>query len=244
MNAPTFGATWNAFCTSVATAMFAPDGLVQVIGDPNVAYLLFVFGLVALIAELYQPGGMVLGTLGVVALVLALVGFSQLPVTWAGVLLVVLAMGLFVAELHTGLGALAAAGFVVLVAGSVVLYGSPFGVSSTEGAVRVSAWVIGLMSAAVATFFMIVVRALLRAQRLAVRTGIAALVGRPGVATSDLDPQGTVRVDSETWSARSSGRAIRAGERVEVVGASGVTLQVAPPRRGDNVDRASRGESS
>lgn len=224
--------------------MFASTGLVQVISDPNVAYLLFVVGLVALIAELYQPGGMVLGALGVVFLVLALVGFSQLPVTWAGVLLVVLAMALFVAELHTGLGALAAAGFLVLVTGSIVLYGSPIGAPAADGVVRVSAWVIGLVSAAVVTFFMVVIRALLRTQKLAVRTGVGALVGRSGIATSDLDPQGTVRVDSEVWSARSSGGRIRAGDRVEVVGAAGVTLRVAPPDRRDVVVPANRGESS
>ena len=90
------------------------------------------------------------------------------------------------------------------------------------------------MSAAVASFFLLVVRATLRARRLAVRTGIPVLVGQVGVATSELAPGGTVRVDSELWSAESESGTIHAGERVEVTGAAGVMLRVRRSEEGES----------
>ena len=211
--------------------MLATERILQTIGDPNVAYLLFLLGLLGIAAEFYHPGTFVPGSLGGVSLVLALVAFGNLPISLAGVLLILLAIGLFVAELHTGVGALAAGALVALIAGSLLLY-SPSGPPSPAGTpLRVSPWLIAGTSAVVSAFFLVVVRATLRARHLAVRTGVASLVGQAGVATSELSPTGTVRVDSEVWSAESEGGPIHEGERVRVVGAAGVTLRVtrSPP---------------
>jgi membrane-bound serine protease (ClpP class) len=207
--------------------MLVSERVLHVLSDPNIAYLLFLLGLVGVVAELYHPGALVPGTLGAIALVFALVSFGNLPISWAGVLLILTAVGLFVAELHTGVGALAAGALVALVTGSLLLY-SP---SATDRTVAVSPWIVALMTALVASFFLVVVRATFRARRLAVRTGIPALTGRSGVATSELAPAGTVRVDSEVWSAESEGGPIHQGEHVRVTGAAGVTLRVAksPP---------------
>lgn len=206
--------------------MAIPERIVQAIGNPNLAYLLFLLGLLGLAAELYHPGTFVPATLGAVSLVLALVGFGNLPISWAGVGLLVFALGLFVAELHTGVGAFAVAAVVALVAGSLLLYRPPGPVSPTAAAVHVSPWLVVFMSGTVASFFLVVVRATLRARHLAVRTGVAALVGQTGIAVSELAPTGTVRVGGEVWTADAGGTPIQSGDRVVVVGASGVTLRV------------------
>jgi membrane-bound serine protease (ClpP class) len=208
-----------------ARPMLVSERIVQIVSDPNVAYLLFLLGLLGIAAELYHPGTFVPGTLGAIALVLALVAFGNLPISWAGIVLILLAIGLFVGELHTGVGILAALAVVALVMGSLLLY-SPPEPAAPGPTVRVSPALVAVMSATVAAFFLLVVRATLRARHLAVRTGIPVLVGQVGVATSELAPAGTVRVDSEVWSAESEGGPIHAGERVTVVGGAGVTLRV------------------
>lgn len=113
--------------------------------------------------------------------------------------------------------------------GSLLLY-QPFGIPSpTAPAVRVSPWLVAAMTAGMTAFFGLVVRALVRAQRAEVLTGIQALVGRIGVAVTNLNPGGQVRVDSEMWSATAEYGSINAGEEVEVVDVEGVTLLVRRP---------------
>jgi membrane-bound serine protease (ClpP class) len=206
--------------------MLVTEHALPIVSHPNVAYLLFLLGIFGIIAELYHPGAFLPGTLGLIALVLAFVGFGNLPISWAGVLLVLCAIGLFLGELHTGVGALALGGWVSLVFGSLLLYSPPGPASPARGAVRVSPWLIAFMSGMACLFFLVVLREALRTRRLAVRTGIATLIGHPGVAISELAPSGTVRVDSEVWSAQAIGGAIPPGERVEVVDVAGVTLRV------------------
>jgi membrane-bound serine protease (ClpP class) len=209
-----------------ARPMLLSERIVKIVSDPNLAYLLFLLGLLGIAAELYHPGTFVPGTIGAIALVVALVAFGNLPINWAGIALILLAIGLFVGEVHTGVGALAALGLVALVVGSLMLY-SPPEPAAASPALHVSPAVVALMTTAVAAFFLFVVRATLRARHLAVRTGIPVLVGQVGVATSELAPAGTVRVDSEVWSAESENGPIHAGEHVLVIGAAGVTLRVA-----------------
>ena len=91
--------------------MTIPQPLLAVLGDPNVAYLLFIIGIVGVVAEFYHPGTLVPGITGAVALILAFVGFSLLPVNWAGVALILLGVGLLLAEVHTpGVGVLGVGG--------------------------------------------------------------------------------------------------------------------------------------
>lgn len=211
----------------VTRSMTVPERLLQVITDPNVAFILFSLGLLGIAIELYSPGLLGPGLGGAIAVVLALVAFGTLPINWAGFALILLAVGLFVAELLTsGVGVLAAAGTVAFVVGALMLY-RPLGpVSPMLPQLAVSPWVVGVASVVLAAVFLGIGRALLRSRHLAVQTGPEALVGRGGVATSELDPAGTVRVDTETWRALAEDVPIRAGERVRVVGVSGVTLRV------------------
>ncbi|WP_169927652.1 NfeD family protein [Labilithrix luteola] len=232
-SAPTVEGTRTLHTAGVAVderSMLPTEQALQVLSNPSVAYLLFLLGLLGIVAEVYHPGAIVPGTLGTIGIVLALVAFGNLPISWAGVLLILLAIGLFVAEIHTAMGVLGALALAALVAGSLLLYGRPGALTpgAPASAIRVSPWLIAAMSALVAAFFLGVVRATLRARRLAVRTGTAALVGRSGVALSELSPTGTVRVDSEVWTAATEpeDEPIHQGEHVEVVGTSGVTLRV------------------
>lgn len=207
--------------------MSLPERILATLVDPNIAYLLFTLGMIGLIAELYNPGSILPGVSGLLAIILAFVAFGSLPINWAGVFLLMVALGLFIAELQTqGVGILAVGGTVAFVLGSLMLFTPPGPVSPALPAVRVSPWLITGMTVLMVGFFLLVLRAVVQSTRIPVATGIQALVGRSGVALSDLVPRGSVRVAGEVWSAESIAGLIEAGETVRVVGVEGVTLRV------------------
>jgi membrane-bound serine protease (ClpP class) len=212
------------------TFLSIPSPFLSVLADPNVAYLLFILGIVGLIGEFHHPGTLFPGIIGAVALALALLGFSMLGVNWVGVALLVLAAGLFVAEAHTPqFGLLALGGVIAFVAGSLLLF-TPFASSAPETPDRsISPWLIGLGTLAVSSYILVVVRAVLRTRRLPSRSGREALLGKEGVATTDLAPRGTVRVNGEEWSAIAEIGPVQAGETVEVIAVEGLTLHVHRP---------------
>lgn len=207
--------------------------LFSVLADPNVAYLLFLLGIIGLIGEVHHPGTLWPGIVGGLALVLALLGFSVLGVNWIGVALLVLAAGLFVAEAHTpGLGLLAVGGVFAFVVGSLVLFmplAPLLGPAPATSHTFVSPWLIALGAIVVSGYVLIVVRAVLGTRRLPTRSGSAALLGKEGRATSDLTPRGTVRVGGEDWSAIAEVGPIAEGEIVEVLAVEGITLRVHRP---------------
>ena len=209
--------------------MTVPERIVQAITDPNVAYLLFMVGLIGLVAELYNPGGLFPGLVGVTSMVLAFVAFGSLPVSWAGLVLVALGVILVVVDLISeGIGLLAVGGLAGFVLGSLLLY-QPVGVPSPAlPAVQVSPWLIAAMAVTVAAFVAIVLRALVRSRKEPVAMGLETLVGQRGVAETDLAPHGRVRVESESWSADADDPPVPAGTEVTVVSARGATLRVRP----------------
>jgi membrane-bound serine protease (ClpP class) len=203
------------------------DRFLHLITDPNIAYVLFMLGLIGLAAELYSPGAFFPGIVGAIALILAFLAFGTLPINWAGILLLVLGVGLLVAELMvSGTGFLLAGGLGAFILGSLVLY-RPFGpVDPSLPALRISWWVVASVAALMTGFFLVVVRALWQSRRAPVRTGSAVLVGKQGVALSPLNPQGQVRVDGEVWTAIAEPESIEPGAHVLVLGVEGVTLRV------------------
>src|SRR5215469_11632106 len=125
--------------------MSLPGPLLAVLADPNVTYLLFLVGIVGLVAEYHHPGTLVPGVAGALALVLALIGFGELGVNWIGVALVLLAAGLFVAEAHAPrFGVLALGGILAFVVGSWLLFASPSGAAPAASGSHVSLWLIAL----------------------------------------------------------------------------------------------------
>jgi membrane-bound serine protease (ClpP class) len=210
--------------------MSLPEPLLAVLSDPNVAYILFLIGIIGVVAEAYHPGALIPGITGVVALILAVLAFSLLSVNWLGAALVLLAVGLFLAEAHApGVGLLGIGGAVVFIIGSLLLF-VPF--SSHIGAaalLTVSPFLIVASTLGVTAFFLLLIRASLRTRRLPALTGPEALLGKEGIATSELSPRGVVRVGGEEWSAIAEADPITSGELIEVIGVEGVTLRVHRP---------------
>jgi membrane-bound serine protease (ClpP class) len=195
------------------------SGLLGSLVDPNLAFLLFLLGIGGLIFEVLHPGLSVPGILGLLALVLALVMFEMLPVTIAGLLLLVAGVGFLLVELHVpGHGVSALAGITAIVVGGLLLF-------DAGSLVRVSRPVLAGAAIAKAVFILVVVRKVLQARRMPSPVPLS-LVGAEGVATTDLDPTGTVRVRSEEWTAETASGRISAGSPVRVVEESGLKLRV------------------
>jgi membrane-bound serine protease (ClpP class) len=205
------------------------EQFIHVISDPNIAYVLLSLGTLFLLAELSEPGLGLPGAASVICFVIAFMALGSLPVNWAGIALLALAVILLVVGLLTDTEAiLGIGGLVAFVLGSVLLF-SPFQIPSPAApVVRVSPWLIAIMTSFIAGFTLIVLAAIVRASRLPPQSGAQRLVGLEGVALSDLNPAGQVRVDLEMWSAVTVAGQIRSGERVKVVGVLGVRLQVVP----------------
>lgn len=203
------------------------DRVLQAVANPNVAYVLFVLGLLALAAEVYTAGFGVAGVAGGIALLLALLGFGILPIGVVGIVLMVLAIGLVLAELHLESGGLLGVlGLVVFALASFLLY-RPIEPSPGVPSVHVEPWVIALVTATLGAIVFLGFRALLRVRATKKSAGPEALVGASGVATTDLAPNGRVRIDGEDWSARAVAEPIARGERIEVARVEGIVLQVA-----------------
>lgn len=212
-------------------SMSLPQQVLHTIVDPNIAYLLFTIGIVGLVAELYHPGAIFPGVTGSICLILAFVAFGSLPVNWGGVALIALAVVLFILDIKVAGYALSVGGAIAFILGSLMIFSPLAPVSPAVPSLVVSRPLIVVMTTAITAFFVFALSAGIRAQRARVVSGIHALVGATGIATSDLDPQGTVQVKSELWSAVADGaEAIRKGEPITVVAVEGVKLKVRAER--------------
>ncbi len=195
------------------------------IASPNLALILGLVGLLGLYFEFTHPGMIAPGVVGSICLLLALLGFSLLPVNYVGVLLIILALGLFIAEVTIqGFGVLGIGGTISLVLGLIFLIDSPY------PALRIgygAALAVALPFAAIFCFFLWVV---VRNRSSPVTTGKEGLIGVEGVARTPISPEGgKVFVLGEWWNAVAEGP-IAAGERVEVMEVRRLTLFVRPSR--------------
>lgn len=190
------------------------------ISNPNVAYILMMLGMLGIFFELSNPGVILPGVIGGISLILAFFAFQTLPVNYAGVLLILLALVLFIAEINVvSYGMLTVGGLVAMVLGSVLLFDSP------ESWLRLS-WKVILMTVLVAAgFFVLIVKKALIAQRRPTSTGREGLIGEEGTALSSIDPEGKVFTHGEYWDARSD-TPIAAGDRVVIEAVEGLKLKV------------------
>ncbi|MBI4410514.1 MAG: nodulation protein NfeD [Gemmatimonadetes bacterium] len=206
--------------------MSAPERLLHALVDPNIAYLLLILGLWALVAEFSHPGAILPGVAGVLSLILALVAFGSLPVNWAGVALLVLAIVLFLLDIKvTGFG-LTVGGVVAFVLGTLMLYRPFKPAPPAMPRLAVDLRLMGVLLLGLLAFFLFVVSKAIQAQRVPVDRGMRSLVGARGRAITALAPGGTVLVRGEEWSAEAEQGPIPAGEDVTVVGSKGLTLRV------------------
>jgi membrane-bound serine protease (ClpP class) len=179
--------------------------------DPNLIVLLMSIGVLGITIEILNPGLILPGTVGVISLIVGLFGLQVLPVSWAGLLLMILAAGFFVAEAFVpSHGALALAGGVSFVIGSLLLF-DPAG----DG-YQVSIWVALAVGGTLALVTAIVVTKAVRARRAPTKTGWEEMVGEIGVVRRDLGPSGLVNVHGEIWKASADGEPIAQGEYVRV----------------------------
>jgi membrane-bound serine protease (ClpP class) len=200
----------------------AGDKLLSAIAHPNIAYLLLLVGLVGIYFELSHPGVILPGVLGGVSLLLALFALSVLPVNYVGVLLILLGIGFFVAEVKVAsYGLLTVAGLVSFVLGSLMLVRSPF------PAMRVGLNVVLPTALAVAFVVIFLLERVIRSHRQRPITGVEGLVGELGTAATALRPGGRVLVHGEYWDATSRSP-VEAGAEVRVVKANDRNLEVEP----------------
>jgi membrane-bound serine protease (ClpP class) len=200
----------------------------RLLADPNLAFILFVLGVLLLVFELANPN-LVTGIAGSLALVLAFIGFADLPVNVAGLVLVGFGVVLLVLETQFtshGLLAIVAAASVAIGAGT--LYGNP-GMPTVPG-VEVALPVIVVMAGLTASFGALIAFTAYRTRRMRsspVLVGSLRVAGEGGVVSTDINPLGTVRAVGEEWTARSEdGRPLPRGARVEIVRQDGLTLYV------------------
>jgi membrane-bound serine protease (ClpP class) len=196
------------------------DRFLNVITDPNVAYVLMMLGTLGLIFELSNPGAVLPGVVGGISLILAFFAFQSLPINFAGMLLILFAIVLFIAEVKVvSHGVLAIGGVVAMALGSLMLYDEP------EAGFRVS-WLVIIPTVAVtAGIFVFALTAGVRALSRRPQLGAEALVGATGTAFGAVAGEGQIKLQGEIWRAVAE-RPIPDGMPVRVVGVDGLTLRV------------------
>jgi membrane-bound serine protease (ClpP class) len=196
------------------------EEMLAMISQPNLALLLGLAGVVLLYFEFTNPGFIAPGVIGAICVLLSILGFSFLPVNYVGVLLILLAIGLFVAEVKVGgFGVLGIGGIVSMIFGMLILVDSP------DPAVRIGIYSALALTLPFAAILIILMIALLRSMRQKVATGNQGMVGLVGVADSEIGRKGRVKVRGEYWSARSS-FPIAPGKSVRVVAVEDLSLEV------------------
>jgi len=199
------------------------EKMLDTLSDPNIAYILFMLGIYGLMFELYNPGSIFPGIVGVISLVLAFYTMHTLPINYAGLALIIFGIILFLLEIKiVSHGMLAIGGAVSLFLGSIMLIRT----SSVLEFVEIS-WIVIVASVAITTFFFVFLLGLgLKVQRKKPTTGIEGLISEIGEAFSLLNPEGTVRVHGELWEAESTSGKIAKGERIRVVEIQNLKLRV------------------
>lgn len=196
--------------------------ILKTISNPNIAYILLMIGLAGLYFELSHPGALFPGVIGGICLVLAFFALQTLPVNYAGILLIVLAIIFFILEMKiASYGLLSIAGVASLLLGSLMLF-------EGEGQGAGVSWRILIPTLLVISgFFTAVAFLVFRAQLSKPRSGSAGLVGEIGVVKKALALEGKVFVHGELWNARANAP-IEEGVQVRVVKVTGLVLEVEP----------------
>lgn len=211
------------------------EHILGILTMPEVVFVLFVTACLALLVEVIFPGLIIPSLAGVISLALAIVGFLNLPGSWLGVVLIVLAAALFYGETTVpGFGLFGAGGVLCLVLGGIFLFGDFFRPSDLpEPSFMVNPVVIAVMGGIAVAIWALFVR--LAHAGGGGASGFqtaadAALIGRKGVALSDLRPSGRVQVDDKDWAATADpGVTIDQGEDIRVRAVYGRVLRVERP---------------
>jgi membrane-bound serine protease (ClpP class) len=190
------------------------------LSDPNVAYILMMIGIYGILFEIYSPGSIFPGVVGGISIILALYAFQTIPITFAGVFLILLGIVFFILELKIiSHGVLGVAGIISIVIGSVMLIDLPRSVFAISWKSIIA---VAILSG---IFFFGVLSYAIKAQLLKVKTGKEGLIGETGAAMTDVFKDGKVFLHGEIWNARSDEQ-INKGDRVVVAGVEGLMLLI------------------
>jgi len=197
------------------------EDFLNIIADPNIAFLLLSLGSLGIFIEFLNPGTIFPGTFGVISLLVGFFALSVLPFNWAGVALILFAFILFGLELFiTSHGILGIGGAIALVLGGLIL------TSDNPPEFQVSKWLVITLALILASFSIFVAVNIWRIRRLPPQTGPETIVGKTAVARSALGPQGFVFMDGEYWAAEAEDGEIKPGENVIVTAIKGLRLTV------------------
>ena len=196
------------------------ESILRLISSPNIAFLLLSIGGLGIMMEIYNPGSIFPGVVGVICMILGMYAMQTLPINSAGVALMIFAIILFIAEIKiTSYGLLTVGGVISLAFGGMML------IDSTDPSLRVDPSLIWTISISIGLVMGILILLIVRARNKQVATGSEGMVGEIGEARSNLAPEGMVHVCGELWKARSS-ETINNGEKVVVTEVHGIHLIV------------------
>jgi membrane-bound serine protease (ClpP class) len=196
------------------------------IADPNIALLLLVLGALGMYAEFSSPGLVAPGVIGAILILLGLTALSVFPIDWLGAALMTLALVFFVLEAKfTTHGILTAGGAAAMLIGALMLIDTGGGDVPDMLRIHLGTALALTIPFALITSFLLSIA--VRARRNKVTTGAEGMIGAPGVAVGELNPDGMILVHGEYWKARSS-RRVAASEPVRITGMDGLTLRVEP----------------
>ena len=196
------------------------EKVLNTLSNPNIAYILFLVGLLGLYFELSNPGAIFPGILGGICLILAFFAFQTLPINYAGVLLIILSVILFILEVKvTSFGMLTIGGIITLTLGSLMLFDSPLPFLRVSYSVLIPVIVI------ISICFILVISLAIKAFTKKPTTGKKGLIGTIGITKSPIDPSGKVFIHGEYWDAVSD-EAIPEETRVEVIEVNNLEIKV------------------
>jgi membrane-bound serine protease (ClpP class) len=204
----------------ISFEMTGRQKFLSTLADPNISFILLSLGMIGLMVELYNPGSIFPGIVGVICMALFFLSSQVLPINYIGLILVVFAIGLFVLELKVqSYGLLTVGGLISLILGATMLYDAP--IPEMKITFKVIGLMVGLVAATM-TFLLMIVVSLHRKKPV---TGLQGLLQEIGTAQTDIDPDGQVFVHGEIWEAVSPFR-INKGDRVKILSVNGLTLRV------------------
>jgi len=201
------------------------EQFLNVLSNPNIAYILLMFGFYGILFELYNPGAILPGIIGVIGFILGFYSLNTLPLNYAGLALIIFGIILFLLEIKiTSYGMLSIGGIISLALGSAMLIRPEAGFVFPG----IATSVIVTTTLVTAAFFVFIVGMGLRAQRAKPATSTEGFADETGVAVDTLDPSGNVMIHGELWQAKSVSGTIAEGTGVRVTGRKHFTLYVEP----------------
>lgn len=197
--------------------------ILNLLSDPNIAYILLMIGIYGIMFELYNPGAIFPGVIGGISLIVAFYSMHTLPVNYAGLALIIFAVILFIAEIKViSHGLLAIGGVISLILGSIMLIDT----KSTLEAIKISWQVILVIVILTTAFFLFAIGFGIKAQSRKPATGTEGIIGEIGEAITRLEPEGQIRIHGELWNAESLDGPLPKGTKVKVTQVSNLKLIV------------------